>query len=233
MRRAKKQQEADEAPGAPEWMVTFSDCMTLLLTFFVLLLSFSSFDDRVFRRLKVIYSRAFASITPVIGTDSDSLLLLPRVKYTDDLDQGSEKPTLEEGLADGVMKETRLADLHGAMAFRFPSKRLFWGAGTVLSAEGRGTMNTMASFLRRVPSRIIITENGPSNNSGSEYFGLPRAWAITEYLSAEQEIDSGRFNIAAAGAAMQQDPRKGGPDSGQSESERTVEILLLEWSILN
>ncbi len=50
----RKQQEPDEAPGAPEWMVTFSDFMTLLLTFFVLLLSFSSFDDRVFRKLKVI-----------------------------------------------------------------------------------------------------------------------------------------------------------------------------------
>ncbi|MHC4104970.1 MAG: flagellar motor protein MotB, partial [Planctomycetota bacterium] len=46
MAREKKQVVEDEAPGAPEWMVTFSDCMTLLLTFFVLLLSFSSFDDK-------------------------------------------------------------------------------------------------------------------------------------------------------------------------------------------
>ena len=57
MGRANKQVVPDEDPGAPEWMVTFSDCMTLLLTFFVLLLSFSSFDDDgVFRHLKVICS---------------------------------------------------------------------------------------------------------------------------------------------------------------------------------
>ncbi|MHC4539127.1 MAG: flagellar motor protein MotB, partial [Planctomycetota bacterium] len=98
MARATKQEESDEAPGAPEWMVTFSDCMTLLLTFFVLLLSFSSFDDRVFRRLKVSYSRAFSRITPVLGSERDSLLLLPRIRHTDDLDQGSEKPTPEDGL---------------------------------------------------------------------------------------------------------------------------------------
>jgi len=212
-------------------MVTFSDCMTLLLTFFVLLLSFSSFDDRVFRRLKVIYSRAFSSVTPIIGSDNDALLLLPRIKHTDELDEGSEKPTHKEGLADGLMKETQLADLHGAMAFRFASKRLFWGAGTVLSPEGRGAMATMALFLERVPSRIIISESGPSVNSGSEYLGLPRAWAIMEYLTAEGGIDAGRFSLSATGTAPREAPRTGASDSAQSGSERTVEILLLEWSI--
>jgi chemotaxis protein MotB len=229
--RAKKQEESDEARGAPEWMVTFSDCMTLLLTFFVLLLSFSSFDDRIFRRLKVIYSQAFSSVTPIVGSDRDALLLLPRIKYTDELDEGSEKPTHEEGLTDGLMNETRLADLHGAMAFRFASKRLFWGAGTVLSPEGRGIMATMVSFLEHVPSRVIISENGSSGNSGSEYFGLPRAWAIMEYLTAEEAIDAGRFSISTTGTASREAPRIGASDSGQVESERTVEILLLEWSI--
>ncbi|MHC4678976.1 MAG: flagellar motor protein MotB [Planctomycetota bacterium] len=231
MARATKQEESDEAPGAPEWMVTFSDCMTLLLTFFVLLLSFSSFDDRVFRRLKVSYSRAFSRITPVLGSERDSLLLLPRIRHTDDLDQGSEKPTPEDGLTDGLMEETRLADLHGGMTFVVPSKRLFWGVGTVLSAEGRGTMETMASFLRRVPSRVIISENGPAGNLGSEYFGLPRAWAIMKYLTTEQKIDGRRFSISAASTLPRESPPNIGPDSGRPESERAVEILLLEWSI--
>jgi chemotaxis protein MotB len=40
-RREKKQN-----PGAPAWMVTFADLMTLLLTFFVLLLSMSTLDNQ-------------------------------------------------------------------------------------------------------------------------------------------------------------------------------------------
>lgn len=232
MGRAKKQREPEEEPGAPEWMVTFSDCMTLLLTFFVLLLSFSSFDDRVFRRLKVIYCRAFSCVTPVIGSDNDALLLLPRIKYTDELDEGSEKPTHEEGLTDGLMKETRLADFHGAMAFRFASKRLFWGAGAVLSPEGRGLMATMASFLEHVPSRVIISESGPPGDSGGESLGLPRAWAIMEHLTAKQGLDAGRFSISATGASAREAPAAGvsGSSPAPSESERTVEILLLQWS---
>lgn len=44
-RRSKRQ----EGGGAPEWMTTFSDMMTLLLTFFVLLYSFSSIDAGKFK----------------------------------------------------------------------------------------------------------------------------------------------------------------------------------------
>ena len=43
----------EEAPpeGAPEWMVTFADLMSLLLTFFVLLLSFSNMEIIKFRTM--------------------------------------------------------------------------------------------------------------------------------------------------------------------------------------
>ena len=35
--------------GAPEWIVTFADMMSLLLTFFILLLSFASMDAEKFK----------------------------------------------------------------------------------------------------------------------------------------------------------------------------------------
>ena len=37
-----------EEPTAPAWMATFGDMMSLLLTFFVLLMSFASMDVRRF-----------------------------------------------------------------------------------------------------------------------------------------------------------------------------------------
>ncbi|VAX39948.1 Flagellar motor rotation protein MotB, partial [hydrothermal vent metagenome] len=33
--------EEDEAPGVPEWVVTYGDMMSLLLTFFIMLVSLS------------------------------------------------------------------------------------------------------------------------------------------------------------------------------------------------
>lgn len=51
---------ADEPEeGAPEWMVTFGDLMSLLLTFFVLLLSFSQMDAAKFKELSGSLEKAF------------------------------------------------------------------------------------------------------------------------------------------------------------------------------
>ena len=47
---AKKVKQEDAAAGAPMWMVTYGDMMTLLLTFFVLILSFSSIQEAGFKQ---------------------------------------------------------------------------------------------------------------------------------------------------------------------------------------
>ena len=49
--------------GAPEWMVTFADLMSLLLTFFVLLLSFSNMEIVKFRTMA-------GSVPPLCGWPS-------------------------------------------------------------------------------------------------------------------------------------------------------------------
>jgi len=234
MARANKQAGSDEGPGAPEWMVTFSDCMTLLLTFFVLLLSFSSFDDnRAFRHLRVIYSKAFTRIAPSFRIERESMLYLPPVKYISELDEGSETITSEEGIKDGFMNEAKMTNLISGVALLIPSKKVFWANGSAFSPEGLRIMDTIAPFLRESPSRIVISENGPTNNQAGEYFGLPRAWVVMEYLTKEKNLDSDSFSISAEGILAKRSLGNGRPDSGLSETERTVEIVLLQRSIYN
>lgn len=55
---------ADDCPkcppvGSPAWMATFADMMTLLMCFFVLLLSFATMDARKFKRLSDAMANAF------------------------------------------------------------------------------------------------------------------------------------------------------------------------------
>ena len=234
MGREKKQAETDDAPGAPEWMVTFSDCMTLLLTFFVLLLSFSSFeDDRLFLQLKVIYSKALSSIIPVTRIDRDSFLYLPPIQYLAELDEGSEIKTSEQGSKAGLMNEMRPVDIQTGIAVLISSKKVFWAKGTALSPEGQRIMDIMAPFLRESPSRIVISENGPVNNQAGKNFGLPRAWAVMNYLTTKQNLDKERFSLSAEGTLAQGGFSGARQGKRFPESERLVQILLLQRSIYN
>ena len=230
MVRSGKQIEEDEAPGAPEWMVTFSDCMTLLLTFFVLLLSFSSLDEKVFRKLRVIFMDALPGTSQSKEPKRDAVLSTKQIVMTPELGEGSERPTLLKGLNENVREETP-ADFRSRKVFSVSSEKVFWGNGALISAEGRRIITTMASFLEEVPSRVVICENGPAGKGGAEQLGLSRAWAVLEYLTSSQNLDKNWFSISAASTLAQEGLRSGEPSRANLKSERTLEIVLLERSI--
>jgi len=230
MARAGKQVEEDETPGAPEWMVTFSDCMTLLLTFFVLLLSFSSFDERVFRKLQMSFMDALPAVSKSDKKNKDSVLPAKQIQTTAELFEGSEKPTLLLGL-DNNLKEETPVDFRRRKVFSISSKRIFWGKGALISDEGRRIMTKMASFLKEVPSRVVVSENGSSSEGDAGQLGLSRSWAIMEYLTTGQNLEKKRFSISTAGTLTQESFGSGGPALVSTGSERTIEIVLLERSI--
>jgi len=232
MRRWSKKAESDEAPGAPDWMVTFSDCMTLLLTFFVLLLSFSSFDEKVFWKLKASFSKALPGVNRSDEAIRDAFLPTEQIEETRELIEGSEKPTLLRGLED-KLKEDTPTDFRSRKVFTISSERIFWGKGTLISAEGRHIMTKMASFLKEVPSRVVVSENGPAVEEDAERLGLPRAWAVMEYLTTEHNLNKKWFSISAASTLAQGGLRSGEPARAGTEPERIVEIVLLERSIYN
>jgi chemotaxis protein MotB len=234
MKRTKKPTEFDDTPGAPKWMVTFSDCMTLLLTFFVLLLSFSSYDKGVFAELKVIYSQALTHIatTPRVRP-RDALSSIPRIQHVVRIDRGSETPTSAQELKDTLMKETGFADLQGGMVFLMPSKKVFWGKGRALSCEGRYILNLLASFLKRVPGRVVVGETGPANAQDSQNFGLPRAWVVMEYLTTKQSLERDRFSLSATGIVARNGSESKAVKPERIAVERMVEITLLERNTYN
>lgn len=66
-RKRKNKKQADQA-GAPAWMTTYSDLMSLLLTFFILLFSMSVVSEERFREVAESLRMA------LIGSSSDSIL---------------------------------------------------------------------------------------------------------------------------------------------------------------
>jgi chemotaxis protein MotB len=229
----KRRVETDDASGAPEWMVTFSDCMTLLLTFFVLLLSFSSFDEKAFHKVKLIFGGAMPSVSGRLTGNREAFLPTGQVVHTAELDKGSEKPTPMTGLEDGLKEETEPEDFRSRKVFLIPSKKVFWGKGTAISLQGRRTLSAMAALLKEAPHRIVISENGPEAVQAGGDSGLRRSWVVMDYLTAKGGLDKRWFSISASNTVPIEDVEPTERDRPEAAVGRVLEIVLLERSIYN
>jgi chemotaxis protein MotB len=208
--------EEEEPGGAPEWMVTFSDCMTLLLTFFVLLLSFSSFDKETLPAL----GQSFAKSLPSIGLSGKNKLdsMYEKQPSNQEVKQakGTEVPSNAVEQTTSFMKEKKPLDFQNLKVFTVESKDFFLGQGYAISKDGLEVLNSLSSYLKHRPGRIVISENGPD---GKTSLGLQRSLTVMEYLTTQRAIDKARFNISCA-TTMRQPPCK-----------RQLEITLLDRSI--
>lgn len=229
MPRHKKQPESEQAAGAPEWMVTFSDCMTLLLTFFVLLLSFSSFDDLDLQKINSSFADQFSFSKPE-DSEKDAISTIP--KPDQDLHWGSEKPTLSEGLEDWFKKQSQPADFIRLNTFLISSNEIFWGNGIVISTNGREVLTDLSLFLKELPDyMVIISESGPQDNNRPPNIAFERAWAVLDYMAAEKGIERRQLNISATGTAVKEYHANNLRQTNASDDNRILEIVLLKRSL--
>jgi len=78
-----KKKGCDCEPGLPGWMATFSDMMTLLLTFFVLLLSMSSLDQQKLKEALGSLKGALGVLQGGTKTDVNVRELMPSLEIVD------------------------------------------------------------------------------------------------------------------------------------------------------
>lgn len=212
----KKKQFHDEEPGSPEWLVTFSDCITLLLTFFVLLISFASFEKETFDSLAESFAQALPSIGWSLVGNEESFQKKQesndRVRQT----KGTETRTNISRLTSNYMQEKKPLDFRNLKVFTMPSEQFFWGQGIAISQSGREVLDALAKFLHSVPGRVVISENGPD---GKPELSLARCLAVLEYFTEEENLPAERFSISPA-TTLRTPPQV-----------RQLEITLLERSI--
>jgi len=239
MGHERRQPPAEEGPSAPLWMVTFSDCMNLLLTFFILLVTFSSFDEITFAELRESFQKAL----PVLlenkkqKKDQTALMSTPRIMPTQSPTAGSEKPTLTSGTENNLEEKTKPSTFQDRKIFLILSDKIFYGKGMVISLQGQKILSSMASFLKEAPHRVVVSENMQGNEKDGEDIGLQRAWAVIEYFTTKQELDKRQFSISAAGTVAKFNAEENAANSEREAStikaERLLEIVLLERSIYN
>ena len=87
----KRKTTSIESSGSPGWMTTFSDLMTLLLTFFILLFSMSSVVESKFDQASASMSLAFTGQdgllpeeTTVVPTNNGDVIILTIPQLTEE-----------------------------------------------------------------------------------------------------------------------------------------------------
>jgi flagellar motor protein MotB len=210
-----KPPEEEGGEGAPLWIISFADMISLLMAFFVMLSTFSNFGPGEAAKLKKVGKSALAP--NYYGgwlMNPQHAAMGHQAVAAGQNEKGSEKPTLEENSGKPLLARTGSKDFKNRKIFLIESGKIFWAGGTTLSAEGRSFLDTLASYLSKLPDRIIISENGPDNNSE---LSIIRTVNVVEYLSAKG-VPKGRCGVGTKGMM---------PDKN-FQNERMLEIGLLD-----
>jgi len=212
-------------------MVTFSDCMTLLLTFFVLLISFSSFDVKVFRRMESALAEGLASLSIERIRDNSALEPRPEIMANPELQRGSESPTVDGRYESNPRESLDFLEFEKQKVFLMPSDKIFWGRGVAMSAHGRQILADVAALLNASANRIIVSEHSLEDDPGDREIGLQRAWQITKFLTERKGLERSRFSISAASTVSRETLRQSALLASQVGTDRAIEIVILDRSI--
>lgn len=203
MAKAKKVEE-EGGESAPLWMISFADMISLLMAFFVMLSSFTAFDDTETKKLRATVRATLAYAGGWMGSiPMDSLGWNPGNDQK--AKTGTERPPVEETIRTGSIEETQAAGFPDNKVFLVRRDFLFVSSGSVLSSDGKKWLEALASYGAKMPGRIVIAEPSVEPNAA---FDSRRLVAIAEYLQ-EQKMDPARISISSRGTLPPQDAKAG------------------------
>jgi len=227
------QEEVEE--GAPPWVVTFGDLMSLLMCFFVLLLSFSEMDRKKYRMVSGSMAQAFGiqRKKPVfesprgqkmIAREFDQAVMITKI-------EDSIKPIIDEikneyeELKDAVELEIG----EDKVTIRMMGETTFDTGKAELHPPFKPLLKKIGAVLSQTKGEIIIaghTDNVPLNGGlfGSNLgLSMARAGSVAEYLLRATTIDPRRLSTMGFGEYR---PLTSNDTARGRQKNRRVEIIV-------
>ena len=245
--------EEEESPpaqtGAPAWMATMADMMSLLLTFFVLLLSFANMDVVKFRVMLGSVKDAFGvqkehpgdiearATTPIQLSNSESTANIELLEENQQTPRGPRPldPAMQKEVEEAVARLglDRLVETEATVrgiVVRVKGQLLFESGSAELRPESLVFMDEIARLARTFPYQVsieghtddvpIATERFPTNWHLSSH----RAISALRYLVEAGKIEAGRVSAAGYGDTR---PLVANDSPGNRASNRRVEFVYM------
>jgi chemotaxis protein MotB len=230
----------DECPkveaGAPKWVVTFGDLMSLLLCFFVLLLSFSEMDRQKYRQVAGSMEKAFGVQRQtkvmeipkgmrMIAKDFDQEVLATRIKE----ELGREVRELVETNMPDIEEQIAVEEGENEVIIRLMGESTFDSGKAEIRPQLKPLLKKAGQLIQASQGDIIVaghTDNIPIHNgyfSSNLRLSIARAVAVAEFLLTQADIDPKRVSTMGFGEYRPLVPND--TEQGRQQNRR-VEIIL-------
>lgn len=196
-----RKREDSGGPGQG-WLVTFSDCMTLLLCFFVMLLSFSSFDAAARSRMGGAFrNETFDSIFSRRVTRDN--IIEQESRAVDHTEHGSIHRTDARPKRVDQPRDLRPKDNYDAYSsrrvLRIPSDELFHPDTALWRQGGRKSkLGLIAKFLDHLPCEVVVGESRGHSPGGGAELSIRRARAVIGHLVGQLGVPAKRVSLRAS-----------------------------------
>ncbi|HHY20899.1 MAG TPA: flagellar motor protein MotB [Bacilli bacterium] len=197
--------------GAPRWMVTFSDMVTLILVFFILLFSMSVVDAEKFRAIAESFQQRnifeyLPSAIPFDGLDKNTDES-PKNPFDDGNFGGQGEVDMDELVKEvqSFLEANQLTDVISAtkddrgVVLVLQERILFETGEAEIISEAKPFLDKVGSLLKAIPNTVEVeghTDSRPISNyrypSNWELSGA-RASSVIRYIAGNHQLEQSRF----------------------------------------
>lgn len=228
MKRRRRKAEQVSA----SWMTTYSDLVTLLLCFFVMLFAFSNLDVKKFQGIMAYFQGSRGVL------DGSNVIEIPDLRDKEEIDLEKLKRALEEYASSSNLDEeiTVSIDERG-LIIRFMDRVLFDPGKAELKPEAKEILDTVAEILKRdeFKDKAIKVEGHADTTPVSPKDGFPTNWELStaratnvlRYLVEQKGIEGER--ISASGYSYYR-PIAPNDTKENKAKNRRVDIVILKSS---
>ncbi len=218
--------------GLDEWVMTYGDMMSLLLTFFVLIVSFSSMQEAKFQQAAQSLKDAFGVMAmPESVIELNTPLVPDRPSDGGDLEFLYEVRNIEKAVLDAEQEQDVQVEIRDdGVLFRMTAPFLFASGAAELLPEALPLLDRLGRMFRKFPAEVRIeghTDNVPMNSARfptNWELSATRAVAVARYF---QGLGLPAERLAATGYGEHRPVADNANPEGRAANRR-VEILL-KW----
>lgn len=209
MKKKRHEQEGNNE----RWLITYSDLITLLLVFFIILYAFSKVDNKKYENLASGFNSVFGSGTGILNGGNSINIVGGTASQNSSGEEKSEEDMLSDlkQQVDGYLTSNSLNESVSTniddrgLVISMSNSILFDSGTATIKSDNNLNLKTMGKLLNSMPNYIRIeghTDNLPINNTkfkSNWELSVIRATNVAEILIDETGISPERISVLGYG----------------------------------